>query len=111
LGAQSFSEVRAGDASMRFTNDIAFFEEEIRRLFPREIDGFVRLKAACAEYPDFSQNAAHTSARCVLETLIADPLLREMLLLPVFFYGSAEENDFDFEPFIILLKYIFEEGF
>jgi phytoene dehydrogenase-like protein len=116
LCPQSYSEVRfcgtgAGGVALRFTNDIAFLEEEIRRRFPGEIDGFVRLEKACAEYPDFSKNRPHVSARKMLEEYVRDPLLREMLLAPALYYGSAEENDIDFEQFIILFKSILEEGF
>jgi phytoene dehydrogenase-like protein len=111
LFPQTHSEIRFGDATLRFSNDFALFDEEVRRLFPREIDGLTKLKAACAAYPDLSINTPHRSAKEALERFISDPLLREMLLAPILFYGSAEEEDIDFEQFQILFKSIYEEGF
>jgi phytoene dehydrogenase-like protein len=111
LEPQTRSEIVFGKASLAFANDIALLKDEIRRIFPREIDGFARLEARCAEYPDLSRNAPRVSSRSMLTEFIGDPLLREMLLAPIFFYGSAEEEDIDFEQFIILFKSIFEEGF
>lgn len=100
-----------GAARLSFTNELAFLEAEIERLFPRELDGFQRLKSKCAIYPDLSRDAPHLSSRRMLSELFREPLLIEMLLAPVLFYGSAEENDIDFDQFIILFKSIFEEGF
>jgi len=47
----------------------------------------------------------------VLQEHLSDPLLIEMLLCPLMFYGSAQEDDMDFTQFVILFKSIFLEGF
>lgn len=111
LSPQTYSQVYVGDARLRFANDGALLEDEVRAAFPAEIDGLRRLAAACADYPDFLLDTPRSSARAVLAELIRDPLLRELLLVPVLWYGSAEEDDIDFQQFIILWKSIYEEGF
>ena len=42
---------------------------------------------------------------------ITDPLLREMLLCPLMWYGNAREHDMDFGQFCIMFRSIFLEGF
>lgn len=111
LEPQSFSEIRFGDARLRFSNDLRLLAEEIRAHFPDQIDAFRRLIAACEQYPDVGQEAPFVSGRRVLRDFIPDPLLREMLLAPLLFYGSAHENDIDFDQLIVLFKSIYEEGF
>jgi phytoene dehydrogenase-like protein len=111
LEPQTRSDIVFGDAKLSFTNHIEHLRSEVGRLFPKELDGFLRLEERCKDYPDLSKNAPHVSARSMLGEFISDPLLKEMILARIFFYGSAEENDIDFEQFIILFKSIFEEGF
>lgn len=110
---QTFSEIVFCERTerLRFSNEFALLESEIAARFPREVDGFRRLTAACAEYPDLSKNSPRVSSRKMLGEFLSEPLLREMLLAPVLWYGSAEENDIDFEQFIILFNSIYREGF
>jgi phytoene dehydrogenase-like protein len=108
---QSHSEVIFGDARLEFTNELKELEANIAAQFPAEIDGFRRLAERCAEYPDLSKNAPHVSTRRILREYFRDPLLAEMVLAPVLWYGSAEENDIDFEQFVILFGSIYREGF
>jgi hypothetical protein len=51
------------------------------------------------------------SARALLDEKISDPLLRDMLLLPTCFYGSALENDIEVSQFAIMWRSLFKEGF
>ena len=46
----------------------------------------------------------------MLAGTLGDPLLREMLLCPVMFYGSASEHDLDWASFSVLFRSIFLEG-
>jgi phytoene dehydrogenase-like protein len=46
----------------------------------------------------------------VLSGLVRDPLLVEMLLCPILFYGGAREHDMDFGLFSVLFRAIFLEG-
>jgi len=62
-------------------------------------------------YDGLDVSAEYLSARTVLNEHIKDPLLIEMLLCPLMYYGSAVENDMDFAQFAIMYKSIFHEGF
>lgn len=42
---------------------------------------------------------------------ISDPLLVEMLLCPIFFYGAASERNLEFGQFCIMFRSIYCEGF
>jgi phytoene dehydrogenase-like protein len=97
--------------ALRFSNDFALLEDEVRRQFPGQIDNFRRLVAGLAEYEDFSAPAMQHSARAVLAETLSDPLLVEMLLCPIFFYGGAQEHDMSFGMFSLMFRSIFLEGF
>jgi phytoene dehydrogenase-like protein len=47
----------------------------------------------------------------VLSELIDEPLLVEMILCPILFYGGSKEHDIDFDQFSIMFRAIFLEGF
>lgn len=111
LDPQTRSSVMFDDARLSFTNDIEHLTEEVRRAFPSEVDGFVRLAKRCLEYPEANADTSFVSTRQMIREYLSDPLLIEMLLCPLFFYGSAAEDDVDFEQFIILFDSIYQEGF
>ena len=111
LEPQTRSSVVFDDARLVFTNDLGHLTEEVRRAFPAQIDGFVRLAERCAKYPPANADTPFVSTRRMLREYLSDPLLIEMLLCPLFFYGSAVEDDVDFEQFIILFDSIYREGF
>ncbi len=96
-----------GERELAFTNDLAVLESEVARLFPREIDGFRRLSQAVR---DAKRMPDATSARVVVRRHIADPVLEDMVMCPVLFYGSACERDLDFGQFAMLYEAIFLEG-
>ncbi|HUL52692.1 MAG TPA: NAD(P)/FAD-dependent oxidoreductase [Opitutaceae bacterium] len=99
-----------GETSLRFTNDSAVLEEEIAAKFPTQIDGFRRLAALTGSYEDLALDAPAASARAVVRQHITDPLLEDMLLCPLLYYGSAQAHDVDFTQFRILFKAVFREG-
>ncbi|MHC4092918.1 MAG: phytoene desaturase family protein, partial [Planctomycetota bacterium] len=41
---------------------------------------------------------------------LSDPLLIEMLLCPLMYYGSAEEHDMDFTQFVTMFKAVYLQG-
>lgn len=108
---QGMSQIAFPDVRLGFSNDYRFFESEVARDFPHEIDNFRRFVAFVREHQDTDLAAPAKSARKELGGFIKDPLLREMLLCPLMYYGSAEENDMDFTQLVTLFKGIFLEGF
>ena len=43
--------------------------------------------------------------------MISDPLLEDMLLCPLMFYGSAREDDMDLDQFAVMFRALYLEGF
>lgn len=111
LEEQRQSSVRFPGATLRFTNDFEVLRQEVRERFPAEIDGFNRLVAHVEAYDEVALDRQGGDTRPVLREYINDPLLVDMLLCPLMFYGSARENEIDFDQFVILFKSIYMEGF
>jgi phytoene dehydrogenase-like protein len=110
LHEQIGSEIRFADRSLLFSNDPATLEAEIGREFPGSVDRFRALKAEIAAYDPFAP-APWRSTRTVLAERLRNPLLEDMLLLPLMVYGNAEEQDMDLAQFVIMFRAVFEEGF
>jgi len=110
LSEQRFSEIVFPGARLSFSNDLARLESEVARLFPSQRDGFAALTNAMRAYELREDRAPAPSARALLERHLSEPLLREMLLLPVLIYGSAREDDTDEQTFAILFRALFLEG-
>lgn len=111
LSEQIGSRIDFPGASLRFTNDFEVLESEVERCFPKEIDGFRRLTAFVREFDSTRLDAGEESAKERLTEFIRDPLLRNMLLCPIFYYGSAREDDIDLSQFCIMFQALFLEGF
>jgi phytoene dehydrogenase-like protein len=99
-----------GETGLRFTNDITVLEEEIAKNFPAQIDGFRRLAALIRPPGDAAFESPIVPAREIIRRHITDRLLEDMLLCPLLFYGSAQENDMDSAQFGIMFHAIFLEG-
>ncbi len=110
LGEQRFSEILFPSARLTFTNDVAHMEAEVERAFPSQRDGFARLVRRVREHEVREDDVPSIGARSVLEEHLDEPLLRAMLCLPVLFYGSASEDDLDWQAFAILFRALFLEG-
>ncbi|MEO6710677.1 MAG: FAD-dependent oxidoreductase, partial [Planctomycetota bacterium] len=110
LGAQGHSEIRFDGRRLEFTNQPEVFLAEIAREFPLEIDGLRRLVAELPGY-DTLLERGEGSARVELARYLRDPDLIEILMLPLCIYGSAREDDLDWDQFVILFRAIFLEGF
>jgi phytoene dehydrogenase-like protein len=111
LTPQSHSAIAFPQARLRFSNNIEMLQDEIRQFFPRSRDGFVKLLAEIRDYDQLETVPQGLTARQVLDETIPDPLLREMLLAPLCYYGSASENDMEFAQFCIMFRSIYLEGF
>ncbi|MCA9129962.1 MAG: NAD(P)/FAD-dependent oxidoreductase [Planctomycetales bacterium] len=104
--AIAFPGVRLG-----FNNDIDCLRSEIARAFPAEVDNFERLLSQLADYDDLDQENFGGSARAFLAQTLQDPLLIEMILCPLMWYGNARPDDMDYGQFCIMFRSIFLEGF
>ncbi|MBN2448925.1 MAG: NAD(P)/FAD-dependent oxidoreductase [Lentisphaeria bacterium] len=111
LCAQTQSRIETPAGTLRFTNDVADLESEIERVFPGRRDRFRRLCACVRSRDVFRLDGPRESTRRVLHELIPDPALQDALLLPLMYYGNAEEEDMDFNLFCILFRSILLEGF
>jgi phytoene dehydrogenase-like protein len=99
-----------GETSLTFTNDFAVFEAEIAAKFPAQAQGFRCLVEAVRAYADVALDTKPISAREIIREHIRDPLLEDMLLCPLMYYGSATEHDMEFGQFAIMFKAVFLEG-
>ncbi len=112
LAPQAGSSVRFPGVELQFGNDPRLLETEIATAFPNEVDGYRRIVSRLLDYDDMEASAAFgQSARDVLAEEIHDPLLIEMLLCPLMWYGNARENDMDFGQFSIMFRACYLEGF
>ncbi|MDA0833862.1 MAG: NAD(P)/FAD-dependent oxidoreductase [Planctomycetota bacterium] len=96
---------------LHFSNDFAEFRQQIIEAFPVQADGFHRFVQAVNDYDDMSLVPPPRSARMVLAEYLSDPMLIDMILCPLMFYGSATPHDMDFHQFVIMFKSIYYEGF
>ena len=111
LCPQLISRISFPAKELQFTNDFEFLVQEIAEKFPSQVDNFLKLTDSLHGYDDLPQGGESVSTRQVLKSFLSDPLLIEMLLCPMMFYGNSQENDMDFAQFSILFRSIFNEGF
>ena len=111
LSPQLGSVVAFPDVRLRFNNDFDLFRSEVHRNFPQQKDNFERLLGKIVEYDDLDQATYDLSTRDVLGETIDDPLLIDMILCPLMWYGNAREHDMDFGQFCIMFRSVFMEGF
>lgn len=111
LAPQIGSSIAFPDVTLCFNNDIELFRAEVGKHFPTQRDAFEKLLTRLIDYDDLKQEDFESSARTVLKEIFSEPLLIEMLLCPLMWYGSAQENDMGFGQFCIMFRSIFLEGF
>ena len=111
LCQQKVSFIRFPERTLRFTNDLDFFVQEVVENFPAQADNFRRLLKTISEYDALALDARPISAREVVGSIISDPLLIDMIFCPLMYYGNAGENDMEFGQFVIMFSSIFCEGF
>ncbi|HEX4128543.1 MAG TPA: NAD(P)/FAD-dependent oxidoreductase [Pirellulales bacterium] len=110
LKPQVGSRVAFPGITLEFDNDFRRLEAEIAQKFPKQIDRFRALVARIGDYDDLDFSADTQSARAILNETISDPLLVEMLLCPLLYYGSAREHDMDWSQFCVMFRSIYCEG-
>jgi phytoene dehydrogenase-like protein len=110
LCPQTWSGSEMPGARLRFSNDFAEVEASIAAAFPREIDGFRRLVETVRRRDIFALTAQPESARRVLPEFIREPVLQDLVFMPLMYYGNAAERDMEFNQFCILFQSIFVEG-
>jgi phytoene dehydrogenase-like protein len=111
LAPQRGSRIAFPGVDLRFSNELALLRSEIHREFPSQVDRFEVLLRQLADYDDLDQDLFVQSARQRLAEIFSDPLLPEMLLCPLMWYGNAREHDMDWGQFGIMFRSIFLEGF
>jgi phytoene dehydrogenase-like protein len=111
LAPQQQSRIAFPGVSLAFSNDIELLESEIGKRFPKQKDAFANLRSQVLDYDDLDQASFEISTRKVLGQIFSDPLLVEMLLCPLMWYGNAREHDMDWGQFCIMFRSIFLEGF
>ncbi len=111
LCPQLGSRVAMAGRSLRLDNDFEHLLADVADQFPRSVDRFRALDAWIAGLDEAALEAHGGSARALLDERLGDPLLRDMLLLPTCFYGSALEDDIEVSQFAIMWRSLFREGF
>ena len=99
-----------GETDLKFTNDFRILEAEVEAKFPRRADAFRRVSRFARDH-SLKPEALPGSTRDFLRTEIGDPLLEDMLLCPLMFYGSARPRDIDLGQFAVMFRAIYLEGF
>ncbi len=111
LSPQLGSAIMFPGVTLEFDNDFERLRSEVARHFPGERDNFNRLAASILDYDELDNLPDGRSARQVLSQHLGDPLLSEMILAPLMYYGNGREHDMDFASFSILFRGIYMEGF
>jgi phytoene dehydrogenase-like protein len=99
-----------GERVLRFNNDFALLDSEVASKFPAQAGGFRKIARFVREAP-LSGEGSEASARLFIRESVSDPLLEDMLLCPLMFYGSAREDDMDLAQFTIMFRALYLEGF
>ncbi|MGE0759231.1 MAG: phytoene desaturase family protein [Pirellulaceae bacterium] len=110
LAPQVGSAIVFPGAELHFGNGGQRLRDDVARQFPGESGNYDRLLQRIVDYDDLSEEHYRLSARAVLSETLRDPLLVEMLLCPLMWYGNARERDMDFGQFCIMFRSIFLEG-
>ncbi|MCC7291735.1 MAG: NAD(P)/FAD-dependent oxidoreductase [Phycisphaerales bacterium] len=111
LREQVGSDICFPSRRLRFSNDPALLESQVAQQFPDQADHYRRLVEVVTAHDDATLSPAPMSGRRVLGAHLTDPLLIDMLLCPLMFYGCPTEDDMDFTHLVTLFKSLFLEGF
>ena len=111
LVPQIGSTIAFPDVRMHFNNHFELFVSEVRRFFPKQVDGLMRLANELLDYDQLGLGASGGSAREFVGRHLTDPTLIEMIFCPLLYYGGARERDMEFGQFCIMFRSIFLEGF
>lgn len=111
LSPQTGSTILFPGKRIAFDNNYAAFLDAVCDEFPEQADGFRELVQQVEMFDELDLSQRPVSARKILGESLSSPLLIDMLLCPLMFYGSALPHDMDFNQFVIMFKSIFKEGF
>lgn len=111
LAEQCGSRIAFPGVHLDFDNDIQLLQTEVEQKFPKQKDAFQKLLGQLIDYDDLKQEDFQLSTCQILNEIFSDPLLIEMLLCPLMWYGNAREHDMDWGQFCIMFRSIFLEGF
>lgn len=111
LCPQLRSRIEFPGCRLHFTNELGRLEAEVAERFPKQVDGFRRLVVAVREFQDPEADGPWVSARGRLREFIQDPVLEDMLLCPLMFYGSPTADDLEWWLFAVLFRSLYLEGF
>jgi len=111
LCPQLGSLIKMGGKQLRVNNHFPDLMADVAQAFPRAIDQFRELDHFISNIDEAALEAHGGSTRALLNEKILVTLLRDMLLLPTCFYGSALENDIEVSQFAIMWRSLFKEGF
>jgi phytoene dehydrogenase-like protein len=110
LCEQLGSEIRFPHNRLGFNNNPDFFLEQVAESFPADIDGLRRVVALVKDH-GYDLQDMRNSARRLLRRYISSPVLIDMILCPLMYYGAPREHDMNVSEFAILFQSIFCEGF
>lgn len=110
LQEQRESRVVFPDAQLRFSNDFELLRAEVHEAFPAQREGFDRLARDLAS-TGYAEVSEARPAREVLAGYLSDPLLTDLLLHPILWYGSPTPDDVQWPVFVVMWKSLYEEGF
>lgn len=110
LRPQRSSRISFPGVELRFNNDFRLLCEQVRQHFGEEAAHLQRLAQSLPAYDQHADPSLQTSARQYVAGFIRDPLLAEMLLCPLLFYGGPSEHDMSVGQFAVLFRSIFLEG-
>ncbi|MBU1568247.1 MAG: FAD-dependent oxidoreductase [Proteobacteria bacterium] len=95
--------------TLAFSNDADVFETEVRNKFPQATARFQKMLDFIKYFDPFTPSPFR-STRSFLKERLQSPLLAEMILCPLMYYGSSREEDMDLSQFVIMYRAIFQEG-
>lgn len=110
LVPQGHSKIVFPGSTLSFTNEFGHFQDEVAKAFPAQVDNFARLAKLVGEYDELDLTAKHSSGRETISSIITDPLLAEMIMCPLLFYGGSREDDMDLGQLVVMFKSLFLEG-
>jgi phytoene dehydrogenase-like protein len=110
LVPQGHSKIAFPGVTLSFTNEFGHFQDSVAKAFPAQKDNFAKLAKLAGEYDELDLNAKHVSGRETVSSIITDPLLAEMIMCPLLFYGGSREDDMDIGQLVVMFKSLFFEG-
>ncbi|MCC8166087.1 MAG: FAD-dependent oxidoreductase [Planctomycetes bacterium] len=122
LKPQRRSSIRFPQGTLEFSNDHDLIRDSLGTVFPQAVDGFTALRDRIRETDEGELTDRRESARTIVESYIPDPLVADMLMAPVMFYGNPGgvgdgldparlQPDMDWLIFCVVWKCIYETGF